>query len=116
MAKAKFRDISRATNEQKQDAEKYAEAEMARLGLTTLRRARQLSQEEIAERLEIPHGAVSRLEKQSDMYVRTVRRFVEAAGGKLSLLVTFPDTEEAIELVGIGDLAAQTIANEKASK
>jgi predicted XRE-type DNA-binding protein len=108
MARAKFRDISRATEEQKREAKAYAEAEIARLGLSTLRRARQLSQEEIAERLNIPQGAVSRLEKQSDMYVRTVRRFVEAAGGKLSLTVTFPDTEDTIELVGIGDLAAKT--------
>jgi transcriptional regulator with XRE-family HTH domain len=105
VAKAKFRDISRTTNEQKLDAKAFAEAEVTRLRLGTLRTARLLSQEEIAERLEMPQGAVSRLEKQSDSYVRTVRRFVEAAGGKLSLLVTFPDSEDAIEFVGIGDLA-----------
>jgi len=47
-------------------------------------------------------GDVSRLEHRADAYVGTVRRFVEALGGKLSLLVEFPDAPP-VELDGFGD-------------
>jgi transcriptional regulator with XRE-family HTH domain len=41
----------------------------------------QYTQAELAERLGVEHPEVSRLENQADMFVSTLRRFVEALGG-----------------------------------
>ncbi len=61
------------------------------MNLTELRRARQLSQEEIAQILKIGQASVAKLERRTDMYVSTLRRFVEAMGGELEITARFPD-------------------------
>lgn len=48
------------------------------------------TQEQIADSLGIKQPSVHQIERQSDLYLSTLRRFVEAAGGKLDLLVTLP--------------------------
>lgn len=59
--------------------------------LRELRKVRRCSQQQIAERLGVNQAAVSKLEKRADMYLSTLRQFVEAAGGKLELVARFPD-------------------------
>ena len=76
--------------------------ELERMTLAKLRRARALTQTTMAEATGMAQGDVSRLEHRADAYVGTVRRFVEALGGKLSLLVEFPDAPP-VELDGFGD-------------
>ena len=61
------------------------------MDLAELRRARQLSQEELAQILDIGQASVAKLEKRADMYVSTLRRFVEAVGGDLEIVAKFPD-------------------------
>jgi hypothetical protein len=39
----------------------------------------------------LPQPEVSKIERRSDLYLRTLRRFVEASGGELVLLARFPD-------------------------
>jgi hypothetical protein len=41
-----------------------------------------LSQEEIAQTLQIGQGSVDKIEKRTDMYVSTLRRYIEAMGGR----------------------------------
>jgi len=36
-------------------------------------------------------GNISRLEKRTDMYLSTLRRYVEAMGGVLEIRAVFPD-------------------------
>ena len=43
------------------------------------------------DRLKVGQDAVSKLETRSDMYISTLRGFVEAMGGELQLVATFPD-------------------------
>jgi len=74
-----------------------AEAELERIGFHKLRQARQQTQVAIAERLNIGQGAVSRLEKQSDFLLSTLREYVGALGGELELRVVFPDGDIVIE-------------------
>ncbi len=69
-----------------------------------LRRARNLSQQQIAKQLGTNQGAVSRLERQTDFYLSTLGRFVHALGGTLKIVVQFDDAEESIELNLFGDL------------
>ena len=62
--------------------------------LTTLRDLRQAvaqTQEELAVTLGVGQDTISRLEKRSDMLLSTLRRYVEAMGGKLELVARFPD-------------------------
>jgi len=58
-----------------------------------------MTQETLAETLDMTQGEVSRLERRTDLYVSTLRRFVEAMGGSLELVARFPGGEaELIEL------------------
>lgn len=76
---------------------KEAHAELERIGFHKLRQARQQTQVAIAERLKIAQGAVSRMEKQSDFLLSTLREYVAALGGRLELRVVFPDADFVIE-------------------
>jgi transcriptional regulator with XRE-family HTH domain len=59
--------------------------------LRSLRKARDLTQERMAELLHIGQDSVSRIENRSDLLLSTLRSYVEAMGGSLRLVVEFPD-------------------------
>ena len=61
------------------------------MSLRDLRRARKQTQTRVAEKLRINQENVSRLEQRSDLLLSTLRGYVAAMGGKLSLVVEFPD-------------------------
>jgi len=71
---------------------------LATLALQELRQARKLTQQQLAESLEISQASVSKMESQSDMYVSTLRRFLEAMGGELRIVASFADGEVCIDL------------------
>lgn len=68
--------------------------------LRDLRKARELTQARVAEELGITQDGVSRLEKRSDLLLSTLRKSVEAMGGRLSLVAEFPDRAPVV-LTGI---------------
>lgn len=68
--------------------------------LRRLREARTLTQSTIGELLEMDQSEVSRLERRSDMLLSTLKRFVQANGGELHLVVQFPDSAAVELLVG----------------
>uniref|UniRef100_A0A7C4EHR4 Helix-turn-helix domain-containing protein n=1 Tax=Fundidesulfovibrio putealis TaxID=270496 RepID=A0A7C4EHR4_9BACT len=74
-----------------------AEALRQDMDLAELRRARRLSQQELAQTLNIGQASVAKLEKRTDMYVSTLRRFVEAMGGELDIVARFPDHSITID-------------------
>ncbi|HKT14623.1 MAG TPA: XRE family transcriptional regulator [Allosphingosinicella sp.] len=82
-------------------AELHAEVE----GLKALRKLAQRSQEQIAQSLGIKQPAVVKIERQADLYLSTLRRFVEAGGGKLELRVELPGTGP-FTLTGVGEIGA----------
>jgi transcriptional regulator with XRE-family HTH domain len=71
--------------------EERKQALLADMPLHELRRARQLSQEQLAEELGATQPEISKMEHRTDMYVSTLRRFVEAMGGELEIIARFPD-------------------------
>jgi DNA-binding XRE family transcriptional regulator len=80
-------------------AELHAEVE----GLKALRKLAQRSQEQIAQSLGIKQPSVVKIERQTDLYLSTLRRFVEAAGGTLELRVELPGTGP-FTLTGVGEI------------
>jgi transcriptional regulator with XRE-family HTH domain len=97
MAK-KYRDLATATMslESRARAEARAEAELGEMRLQELRRAHALSQEALAEQLDTDQGNISRLEQRADMYISTLRRYVEALGGSLEIVARFSDGDVKI--------------------
>ena len=70
--------------------------------LQELRRARAITQVRLARTLGVAQKQVSEIEKRTDMHISTLRRSVEAMGGKLSLIAEFPDRAP----VTLGGIAA----------
>ena len=59
--------------------------------LKDLRQAVERTQEDLAVSLGVGQDTISRIERRSDMLLSTLRRYVEAMGGKLELAAEFPD-------------------------
>ena len=72
-------------------------------GLKGLRLIAKRSQAQIAQGLGVKQPAVLKMERQTDLYLSTLRRFVEAAGGTLELRVTLPG-KGVMKLTGVGEL------------
>lgn len=60
-------------------------------GLRELRVIAGKAQADVAIALRIKQPSVSKVENQTDMYVSTLRAYVEAIGGKLELIVKLPE-------------------------
>ncbi|SFR62569.1 helix-turn-helix domain-containing protein [Thiomicrospira sp. ALE5] len=75
-----------------ESAQKQAEEEVLAWRLAYLREQLALSQVEMAERLGISQPSVANLEKRGhEVKLSSLKRYVEALGGKLSLDVQLPD-------------------------
>jgi len=81
--------------------QRAAELIAEELNLRELRRLRKLTQARLSRKLKIGQEGVSRIEKRTDLYISTLRSYVEGVGGKLSLVVELPDRPPVI-LAGLG--------------
>lgn len=86
--------MSPAAQERARVKSEALETEMV---LAELRRAMKLSQEELAAILHINQASVARMEKHTDMYIGTLRRFIQAMGGELDIVARFPDRQIRID-------------------
>ncbi len=84
---------------------RYQELKQEVEGLRELRQIAGKAQLEIAEALNIKQPSVSKIEKQADMYLSTLRSYVEAVGGKLELVVKLP-CRPALHLQHLGETSA----------
>jgi len=85
------------------EADSLTDAMERDLSLAELRRARLLTQDQLAADLHINQASIAKLERRTDMYLSTLRRFVEAMGGELEIVARFPD-QPHVRLRGIGEL------------
>ena len=69
---------------------------MQEINLRELRQAFALTQQQLASTLKINQAAISKMESQSDMYLSTLRRFLEAMGVQLKIVAEFPSGEEVV--------------------
>jgi len=104
---AKFRDLAGPLAPDERERVDAKKREMLdEMRLYDLRRARSMSQETVAETLGVPQSAVSKIERRTDAYISTLRRYLGALGGDLHIIASFPDgTEvEISQFAAIGDL------------
>lgn len=64
-----------------------------RATLAQMRKSRRITQARLANILGVKQMQVSRLERRKDPRLSTLRRTVEALGGQLTLIATFPDQQ-----------------------
>jgi hypothetical protein len=84
-------------------ADKSAGLETA-LALHDLRKARAVSQGQLAAKLAVGQPAVAKLERRADMYVSNLRRYIEALGGALEITARVPDG--AVTIADVGEAEA----------
>ncbi|MEI6790427.1 MAG: XRE family transcriptional regulator [Myxococcaceae bacterium] len=77
-------------------AEVKANQMLAEMPMQELRQAKHLSQERMAEILETKQANVSQIERRTDMYISTLRSYIEAMGGQLKIIAHFPDGDISI--------------------
>ena len=96
MAKS-FNQLLKALPQERRDRiEERAQELLLEMALQELRQKRHLTQQQLAERLNLQQATVSKMEGQADMHVGTLQRVIAAMGGKLKLVAQFPDEEIVI--------------------
>ena len=94
----KWRDIRKTLSPEAEERIRQSMAEAPGImTLYQLREARNLTQVSLAKVLQVNQGAVSRMEKRTDMYVSTLRSYIQAMGGQLQVKAIFPEGEVEIE-------------------
>lgn len=80
--------IARISEEMDQEDRRHA------MTLAMVRKAANLTQQELADRLGVRQETVSNTEGRTDLLLSTLRSYLKAAGADISLLVRLPDGEE----------------------
>jgi hypothetical protein len=93
--------------------ERAAELIAEEMNLREVRRLRKLTQARLSKKLKIGQEGVSRIEKRTDLYISTLRSYVEGVGGKLKLVVELPNRAPVL-ITGLGDDGGQKRAKKKA--
>src|SRR5947209_18066188 len=105
--------IGKLNAAQRKKVEARAEELIAEeMTLRELRHARKLTQVKMAKTLGVTQDSVSRLEKRSDLLLSTLRKTVEAMGGRLSLVAEFPDRAPVV-LSGIAEEIGRASCRER---
>jgi transcriptional regulator with XRE-family HTH domain len=82
---------NRMSPERRARIDASVQAELASMPLAEIRKAIGLTQVELAGKLDAGQGTVSKIENAADMYLTTLRKYIEALGGELYLTARFPD-------------------------
>ena len=109
----KWNDLKhKASPEKREQLKREAMAELdtlERSGMGILRTTRHQTQVAVAEQMNIPQSAVSRIERQRDFRLSTLQRYVAALGGRLEVHAVFPD-----DTVNLNSLVEGTLAERMA--
>jgi transcriptional regulator with XRE-family HTH domain len=98
---------SKLSLEQRAKIDEAVLADVLKMRLGELRKAQHMTQETIAEVSGMAQADISKLERRTDMYVSTLRRYVTALGGDLRITVQFRDGSE-VEIDGLTSNASAT--------
>lgn len=101
MARTKFSELRKQVEARPGAAERLAakRAEtLEEIRLYELRHAEAVSQVDLAGRLDVTQGAVSKLEHADDVRVSTLRQYLEALGARLELIAVFEDEDRRVPI------------------
>lgn len=84
------------------------------MALQHVRKALDLTQEQMAKLLGIGQDSVSRIESRSDMLISTLQSYIEAMGGSLKVIAEFPDGR--VSLSGLGTEQTKRLRRPATSK
>lgn len=79
--------------------------------LAQVRQARGMTQEQVASALSVSQENVSRIERQDDLHVSTVVRYVSALGGRIVLEAVFEDDQERVDLTQLIALRSKDVGD-----
>lgn len=71
---------------------------LAEIGLYELRHSEAISQAELAGRLDVTQGAISKLEHSDDVRVSTLRQYLDALGARLELVAVFDEDDRRVPI------------------
>jgi hypothetical protein len=94
--------LSQMPEEERAQVFRRADKIRQEINLREMRRLRKVTQARLSKKLKIGQEGVSRIERRADLYLSTLRNYVEGVGGKLFLVVEFPDRAPVI-LSGFGE-------------
>ncbi len=86
------------------------------VALHELRESRGVTQEQVAARLETSRPNVSRIEREVDVRMSTLQRYVKALGGELELIARFPEGESRTLLGGAKNVMRRRRARRSATE
>jgi predicted transcriptional regulator len=72
---------------------------IAEMALPELRKALDVSQDDLAKLLKVTQASISKIENRSDPHLSTIVAYVEALGGELELVAHFPKKPSGEEIV-----------------
>ncbi|MDQ7979191.1 XRE family transcriptional regulator [Paraburkholderia sp. SARCC-3016] len=93
----KFTELrARMSPESRARSEEKARRLMAEMALHELRRARGMSQEDLALVLHVKQPSIAKFEQRADTYVSTLRDHIRGLGGELEIIAVFPEGDVKI--------------------
>ena len=102
-----FRDLTKGfTSERRARVEARKAERRATMPLHELRQARAMTQKALGEALNVKQPAVAKLERRTDMYVSNLRAYIEALGGRLSIVAEFP--QGSVTITNFSDMGDDT--------
>lgn len=101
--------------ERRESVEKRVQEALRAMPLDGLREARELTQTQLAQVLQVSQGAVSKVERRADMYISTLRSYVRAIGGDLQIRAVFPEGDVLINQFEDLDTARKAPVDETAA-
>ena len=88
----KFSELTKDLPAERRERIEAKKAELRKeMDLAEIRQALSLTQSTLADTLGVGQAEVSKIENRADMFVSTLRRFVNAMGGELEIRAVFPE-------------------------
>lgn len=101
MARTKFSKLRKQVDARPGAAERLAakrDETLEEIRLYELRHQEAVSQVDLAGRLDVTQGAISKLENSEDVRVSTLRQYLDALGARLELIAVFDDESRRVPI------------------
>jgi transcriptional regulator with XRE-family HTH domain len=105
----KLREQVRSNPARRARVEEHKRAIDAALALAELRRDQEMTQSDMAAVLGVSQVNISRIERANDVYLSTLKSYVEALGGQLEVRAVFP--ERAVRLAYPGTAPSTSLVS-----